>query len=77
MSEMVCYLIERAIDGVPHWLAWRGRDHATWTAIASEADRFEWGIAASQEARRVRETLGCDCRVIEHIFFDSATEGGE
>jgi hypothetical protein len=67
-----CWLIERSIDGVPHWLAWRGLDAMTWTPIAGEADRYAWAIAAGRDARLIVRAHGIECIATEHMFVGSA-----
>jgi hypothetical protein len=66
------WLVERVIDGRPHWLAWRNRDRCEWVIDAWQADRFEWAVAAQQEARRVATSQRVDCFAIEHTFVADA-----
>jgi len=70
-----CWLIERAIGGVPVWLAWRDRDAISWTPNAHEADRYEWWMPASRDAQLLGATLGIACQAIEHLFPAAAPEG--
>jgi hypothetical protein len=68
-TEKSVWFVERAIDGRPHWLAWRNRSAIAWVTDATQADQFDWEIAASREARLITETQGVECRATEHLFL--------
>lgn len=68
----IFWLVERQIDGRAHWLAWRGRDRCEWVTDATQADRFDWAIAAQQQARLIRDSQGIECQATEHAFMEPA-----
>jgi hypothetical protein len=63
------WLIERVIDGRPHWLRWRGIAECQWVTSANLADQFDWHIAASREARLISQAQGIECQATEHLFL--------
>lgn len=68
-DDVTAWLIERQIDGRPHWLAWRNRDRLEWVTDANQADRYEWSIAAAREARLIAASQGVECVATEHMFI--------
>ena len=63
------WLIERQIDGWPHWIAWRDRAHLEWVTDAAQADRYDWGVWARKQARLIAATQGIECVATEHMFI--------
>jgi hypothetical protein len=66
--DVTAWLIERTIDGVPHWMRWRDRDRCEWVTDANLADRFT-GSEVYREARLIAKSQGVECRATEHMFI--------
>jgi hypothetical protein len=65
--DVTAWLIERVIDGRPHWMRWRDRDRCEWVTDATLADRFS-GSEVYREARLIAKSQGVECRPTEHMF---------
>ena len=68
-QAVTAWLIERQVDGRPHWLAWRDRDHLEWVTDAAQADRYDWEVWARKQARLISATQGIECVATEHMFL--------
>jgi hypothetical protein len=64
----IAWLIERTIEGRPHWMRWRDRDHCEWVTDAHLADRFS-GSEVYRMARVIAKSQGVECHATEHMFI--------
>ncbi len=71
-EQKTFWMVERQLEGRAHWLSWRGRDQCTWVTEATQADHYDWEIAAHREARAIRQSQGVDCEATEHAWMDAA-----
>lgn len=65
--EEIAWLVERTIDGRPHWLAWRDYDERVWVTDANLADRYQWRVQAVRDARHLTQ-MGEACEATEHMW---------
>ena len=61
------WLVERSLDGIPHWLSWRGKSERSWVTDADAADKFDYWDA-TKTARWLSEEAGITCKAVEHGF---------
>lgn len=67
-SETIAWLVERTIDGRPHWLRWHDYDERVWVTDANIADHYPSWIPAARDARHLT-AMGEPCEATEHMFI--------